>query len=143
MCRRRMPPAESRARREPTSWHACTAQHSFSHVQTRMSSFPRARTDDETHSEPRSRRQTPGPRGGPHCSAASARLRLGRAFQSSESGTENRLHYDVCHAVSRPEHLIATRARPHRIPRQLGSDLGANVPTSNSRLLLQFGEISA
>ena len=99
------PPAESGARRDPTPRLACTAQHEFSPIQERrICLIARERTPTT--------KKTPWPRGGPRCCAQAC---LGRAFQS----IENRLHFDMCHAVSRPglfELLIAAQAPPHRTP---------------------------
>ena len=93
------PPAESGARRDPTPRLACTAQHEFSPIQERrICLIARERTPTT--------KKTPWPRGGPRCCAQAC---LGRAFQS----IENRLHFDMCHAVSRPglfELFIAAQA---------------------------------
>ena len=80
-----------------------------SHLSREEDMLDRAREDpdDEDLSK-----KTPWPRGGPRCCAQAC---LGRAFQS----IENRLHFDMCHAVSRPglfELLIAAQAPPHRTP---------------------------
>ena len=77
---------------------ACTAQHNFSPVQTRMHSIAHRRT--------LATRQTPCPRGGAICSA---RARLGRAIQYSDT----RLYYDVCHSVSRPGRVLSRTSHCH------------------------------
>ena len=77
----------SRIRREPAPRLACTQQHELSPVQARrMCLIARARTP--------TKKKTPWPRSGPRCSA---RARPGRASRS----IEDRLHREICHAVSR------------------------------------------
>ena len=74
-----------------------------SHLSREEDMLDRAREDpdDEDLSK-----KTPWPRGGPRCCAQAC---LGRAFRF----IENRLHFDMCHAVSRPglfELFIAAQA---------------------------------
>ena len=65
---------------------------------------------------------------------------------------ENRLHYDMCHAVSRPGCIPAfsNSSFPHKSPAQHGLNTPRkeqsqepNVSKRNSRMLWQLGEIRA
>ena len=120
--RPRRPPAESGARREPAPRLACTAQHEFAPVQARrMCLIARARTPTT--------RKTPWPRGGPRCFAR-ARLGRGRASRS----IEDRLHYEICQAVSRQGLFGNSHCRTSPLASDAKQSQEANVPTRNSSL---------
>ena len=124
------PPAEAacrvhgRGRREPAPQLASTPQHEFSPVQARrMCLIARART--------LTTKKTPWPLGDPRCSARA------RTSQS----IEDRLHHDMCHAVSQPRLFRTPHCRTSPLAPDATGSLEASALTWNSRMLWrQFGE---
>ena len=120
---------QSRVQREPTPQLACTQLYECLPFQARrMCLIAPARTPTT--------KKTPCPRYGPRCST---RALPKRASQS----IEDRLHHEMCHAVSQPRLFRTSHCRTTPPAQDATGSQEASVPTWNSRMLWQFGESSA